>query len=99
MTFYKMSPSNTPITLDEDCTTISKFGNIGPECRKSLLDVHTLSTVSKGQGGIAMDVDIRGERGQILSMFKSYVTRSWDGKNAVNTHCEHCNNRLQAETA
>ena len=42
-----------------------------------------LSVVSKERGLIAMDVDKRGERGQFLSMFKTYVTRSWDGKNAV----------------
>ena len=43
------------------------------------------STVSKGLGGIAMDVDNCGERGQFLSMFRTYVTRSWDGVSTVTT--------------
>ena len=57
------------------------------------------STVSKGQGGIAIDVDKRGEHGHVLSMFKTYVMRSWDWPSAVNTDCYPCVNRVHAETA
>ena len=34
------------------------------------------STVSKGRGWIAMDMDKRGEHGQVLGMFKTYMTKS-----------------------
>ena len=89
----------TPITLDKDRNTISKFGNIGPERSASLLDIHTTQCSQQRTGG---DLYGRGQAwrgGQFLSMFKTYVTRSWNGKNAVNTHCEHCNNGLHAGTA
>ena len=41
---------NTPITLDKDRTTTRKFGNIGPERSKSLLDVHTTQYSQQGTG-------------------------------------------------
>ena len=31
-------------------TTISKLGNIGPECSKSLLEVHTMQYSQQGTG-------------------------------------------------
>ena len=47
---YRSILLNTPITLDEDRTTISKFGNIGPERIKSLWDVHTTQYSQQGTG-------------------------------------------------